>query len=188
MYSEYINIGLIQAFKYLKNLLEWSRLQTKRVRFNPSTVNLNKLVNEIVEMLFTQAQLKDIKINTEVSEDLQIFADEIILKTVLVNIVSNSIKYSFKNGELNIRCIKNGNEEVAIYVKDNGMGMSPEKSRTLFNISETKSLPGTNNETGTGLGLIICNEFVKMHNGHISVESELNKGSTFRVVLPVNQL
>ncbi|WP_319500859.1 GAF domain-containing sensor histidine kinase [uncultured Draconibacterium sp.] len=183
-FSHYINKGLLQSYDYLSNLLEWSRIQSKRIEYRPTEFRLDHLVQEATDMLFIQAQSKDIKLRVSVPPELKIVADLNMIRTVIVNMVSNAIKYSEKGEEVKIisECRP---EHVSIQIVDNGVGISSEMCEKLFSIEGSSSTPGTNNETGTGLGLIICKELIGMHRGAIRVDSEKNKGSVFQILLPV---
>ncbi|WP_163322213.1 GAF domain-containing sensor histidine kinase [Draconibacterium mangrovi] len=183
-FSHYINRGLLQSYDYLTNLLEWSRIQSKRIEYRPTEFRLDHLVQEAADMLFIQAQSKDIKLKVSVQPELKIVADLNMIRTVIVNMVSNAIKYSEKGEEVKIISERRP-EHVSIQIVDNGVGISNEMCEKLFCIEGSSSTPGTNNETGTGLGLIICKELIGMHQGDIRVNSEENKGSVFQILLPV---
>lgn len=185
-YSSIINESLNKTYNYLNNLLEWSRLQTNRIEFAPSSFGLLDLVREVQEILIAQAQNKTIEINIAVQKETRLFADRNMIKIVVINILSNAIKYSNENSIIRISSNRINNQDI-IFIEDNGVGMSKDSCEKLFKVEESFSTPGTNNEKGTGLGLVLCHDFVKKHNGQIEVESEIGKGSVFRIILPQNE-
>ena len=118
------------------------------------------------------------------SEDLTAYADENLLNTVIRNLVSNAIKFTNESGQIRINARKIG-ELIEVEVADNGMGMSNEVRDSLFSDNSSLSLPGTANELGSGLGLILCKQFVEKQGGRLWVESELGKGSSFKFTIPI---
>jgi signal transduction histidine kinase len=167
----------------LDNLLVWAVSQNKEKNFKPVKINLYELLREEIENLRTLAGQKQITINHSVDPEINVTADLQMVKTILRNLISNAIKYSNTNGKITI----NASEEkqyVEVAVKDNGTGISTEIKKKLFKIDSLYSTPGTNNEKGTGLGLSLCKEFVELHGGNITVESEAGKGSMFAFTLP----
>ena len=173
----------ISTLSLLDNLLAWSVSQNTGKSFNPVKINLHDLViNEIESFNATTAQ-KQITITHSIVPNLHITADLQMTKTILRNLVSNAIKFTYTGGNISIGA-KEGKKFVEIEVKDNGTGISEKTMKKLFRIDEFHSLSGTNNEQGTGLGLLFCKEFVGLHGGKIWVESELNKGSKFKFTLP----
>ncbi len=185
-YSAIINESLNKTYNYLNNLLEWSRLQTNRIEFKPSNFYISDLVEEVKGILIAQTQNKEIHIKLSLQNNVELFADRNMIKIVLTNLVSNAIKYSNVGSEITISN-KRTNKEDKIFVEDKGVGISKESCQQLFKVEESFSTPGTNNEKGTGLGLVLCNDFVQKHEGHIDVESEIGKGSVFSVILPINE-
>jgi signal transduction histidine kinase len=184
-YSSIINESLNKTYSYLNNLLEWSRLQTNRIEYKPSMFILSDLVEEVKEILIAQAQNKEINIKLSLQSKVQLFADRNMIKIVLINLVSNAIKYSTVGSEITISS-KRTNKQDKVFVEDNGVGISEEICQQLFKVEKSFSTPGTNNEKGTGLGLVLCNDFLKKHNGQIDVKSEIGKGSVFCISLPIN--
>lgn len=167
----------------LDNLLAWSVLRNTEKSFNPVKINLHQLIIDEFDSFTTIAAQKQITINHSIVPDLYITADLEMTKTILRNLISNAIKYTHNDGNILISATE-GKEFVEIEVKDNGSGMSEKTLKKLFKIDEFHSLPGTNNEQGTGLGLLFCKEFVGLHGGKIWVESKQNKGSKFKFTLP----
>lgn len=172
------------AMNLLTNLIEWSSLQTGRIKFNPKVFDINSIISEVLDLLFASAQQKSIIITSDVPSHLNIFADKFMISTVLRNIISNAIKFSYPGGKILISAIRKGST-VLIKVSDKGVGMSRQVIEKLFNFEENFSTPGTQNEKGTGLGMIICKEFVTKHNGKIWAESEIVKGTSFFFTLPL---
>lgn len=173
------------AYELLENLLEWSRSQTGRIEFAPEVIKLDELITDTISITWSNSQVKNIQVSYEPDETIVIYADRNMINTVLRNLVTNAIKYTHKSGMVKIAATKNG-DNVQISVMDNGVGISPEVIEKLFLVSEKTSTPGTEDEKGTGLGLLLCKEFVEKHGGKIWVESELEKGSEFKFTLPVS--
>ena len=167
-----------KAIELLTNLMEWSRSETGRMEFTPKKLSLRETINKTVEIFTLNAQSKRITINSDIPESLYVFADLAMLSTILRNLISNALKFTFANGKVDISTTENENE-VIVEVADNGKGMSEEILKKLFRIDENISSMGTENEKGTGLGLILCKEFVERHGGRIWVKSEEGKGSSF---------
>jgi PAS domain S-box-containing protein len=171
------------AMNLLTNLIDWSRLQTGTIKFNPEVFDLNTIISEVMGLLQTSAQKKSIVITSDVPSGLNVFADKFMINTVLRNLISNALKFTYPDGKILISAEKN-ETEVLIKVIDNGVGMSQEAIEKLFRFSNY-STPGTQNEKGTGLGMILVEEFVTKHKGKIRVESEIGKGSSFIFTLPL---
>jgi len=185
-YGKIINEAAKNIHQLIENLLEWSRSQSGKIEFNPQLADLSQLVNQIVKIFEIQAEKKKISIVSEVPEGIQVFADMNLLSTILRNLINNSIKYTPKQGKISIAAEQN-QEGVSISISDSGIGMTKEQIDSLFSLAHGPSTPGTEEETGTGLGLILCKEFVDKHQGRIWVESQVNKGSTFSIMLPKQQ-
>ena len=181
--SELLVKATTHSFDLLNNLLEWSRTQTGRKQYNPKSQNLHDIIESIIQLFSVSAKQKNIRIEMECAQKLKIFADSNMLKTVIRNLLSNAIKYSYPDSEIKILAAE-GQNEVKVSVTDRGMGMTSEQQEKLFKIGEDFSTAGTNKEKGTGLGLILCKEFVEMHGGEIGLESEQGIGSSFYFTLP----
>ena len=186
MYNTNLLLTAQNTYSLLQNLLMWTRTQTKLISFNPQPTNLGDLIAENVSSGTTIAKSKQIEIINEASPEILIEADLQMINLILRNLISNSIKFSFNQGVIKIRSDEDENQ-VTISVIDQGTGMETQEISKLFNQYETAQRPGTAGESGTGLGLIICNEFVNYHKGSISVESEPGKGCIFKVTLPKKQ-
>lgn len=167
----------------LENLLEWSKSQTGTHSFQPTSQKLRPIIENVVSTLTPTLTLKNLTLTIIVPDDLEIFADNRMLMTIFHNLISNAIKFSYSEGIIEIIATPT-NDAVEITVSDVGVGMSRELSRTLFKIDEHFSTPGTSNEKGSGLGLILCKDFIEMHNGKIWVDSRPGKGSRFIFTIP----
>ncbi len=174
-----------QLFKLLQNLLEWSRIQRGVMEFNPQLLTLSELVESTIEILKPSANQKNIKIDSEVAKDIFVYADFNMVNTVLRNLVSNAIKFTNKKGKILISACKSDEHYVSIAVDDNGVGMSLDEMAKVFRIDVHHSKTGTDSETGTGLGLVLCKDLVEKNNGTLTLESEENIGSTFTFTLPL---
>jgi two-component system, sensor histidine kinase and response regulator len=183
-YSEIIFMSAKSGYNLLENLLQWSRAQTGNINFEPTKVQLQVVAEETLALLEGAAERKNITINQQIGSGTIAFADESMVMTILRNIISNAIKFCNENGTINISAeLKDGVVEVS--VSDNGVGIPAGTIKKLFRVDSTISTKGTSNEQGTGLGLLLCKEFVEKHNGKIWVVSEQSKGSDFRFTLPV---
>ena len=173
-----------KLYNLILNLLEWSRLQTGRLEVDKSTINLNELCGEIISLYKEMSDSKKIILESKIPDNLIIYADKYMIETVLRNLVSNAIKFTRTNGQVCISA-ETKNEFAIISVKDSGIGISKEDMKKLFRIDVQYKHDGTASEKGTGLGLILCKEFVEKNGGSISVESKLNAGSKFIFTVPL---
>ena len=170
-------------YSLLENLLEWSRIQRGIISHNPEEVMLRYVVETNYDILRNTANQKQIKLSINIPYDFEIIADIPSLNTIFRNLISNAIKFTKIGGEIEVGIIekenKNEVQNTTIYVKDSGIGMTNEMINKLFKLDQDVSRRGTEGEASTGLGLLLCNDFVKKHNGKIWVESEEGKGTTF---------
>ncbi len=173
----------LQLYKLLENLLNWSRTQTKNIKLNPEKISINELLNENIALLKEQASNKKVELLNEIDQDISVFADRNTIDTVFRNLISNAIKFSREEGTVKINSSVE-NDIARIVVMDNGIGITQENLEKLFKIDNMVSTKGTHNETGTGLGLMLCKEFIELNKGRISVESTIDIGSNFIVELP----
>lgn len=173
------------GYAILQNLLDWSRSQTGILKYNPVKINLKDLIDENISNLQLPAVNKEIHLYSETEENIYIIGDKNMINTLLRNLLSNAIKFTHRNGRVVVGAITES-ENVTISVKDTGIGISEEKIEKLFRIDTKHSMPGTENEQGTGLGLKLCREFAEKMGGKIWVESTENKGSDFKFSIPVN--
>lgn len=181
-----INSALKKQYELLNDLLDWSRLQSGNFQLKPEDIELNKAVSETLAPLSLMANQKSINLINEAAEDLIVSADKNMLHLVLRNLVTNSIKFTGKNGfvKISARRIERFAE---IVVTDNGIGISDADREKLFRLDVLHTTKGTSNEMGSGLGLILCKEIIEKHGGTISAESRLNEGSRFIFTMPLNQ-
>ena len=167
----------------LENLLDWSLMQQGRIFFEPKEADLSNIAHEIVEQKLNQAIAKRIEIVNLIPKNLMVTVDENMFKAVFRNLVENTIKFTLPGGKVEINAQNAGNN-ILVSVTDDGVGIKTENIEKLFKIETGFSTPGTRNEKGTGLGLILCREFIEKHNGKIWVESTEGKGSTFYFIIP----
>lgn len=180
-----INNSAKNTSKLLNDILTWSSAQQGSIPFQPKVLNLLSTCNGVLDILDPGAFAKNITISGLKIEHINVYADEDMLKTILLNLVSNAIKFTNSGGKISINAEQNS-ENVTISVSDNGVGISSDNLSKLFDISEVLSTKGTAGESGTGLGLLLCKEFVEKHGGKIWVESEEGKGSVFKFTLRIS--
>ena len=184
--EEYINLVYKSAnntLVLLDNLLQWAITQNIEKTFKPVKINLYDLLLEEIESLRTLALQKQITMVETIEPELNVTADLQMVKTILRNLISNAIKYTNRYGKIEISA--SGNKQfVEVAIHDNGIGISAEDKMKLFKVEELHSTPGTHNEKGTGLGLLLCREFVELHGGNLLLESEAGNGSRFAFTLP----
>ena len=152
--------------------------------FAPEKIDLNTLIKATIDLFTELTEIKQIKILTNVPESIVVFADKNMLMTVFRNLISNALKFSNHGKNIYIFIVKYEKEYI-ITIKDEGIGMKPEDRSKLFQLGTHFTTFGTDNENGTGLGLVLCQEFVEKHGGKIWVESVLGKGSEFKFTLPL---
>jgi PAS domain S-box-containing protein len=178
-----INISSKILFKLLENLLQWSQIQTGRLKAEPGVFDIGELFDETDSLLKRNAEGKRIKMEFTCETYLPVYADKNMIRSVIQNLVSNAIKFSRQEELITVTAQPQGND-ILVSIIDRGVGMSEEKLKSLFQINRHHSTPGTNNELGTGLGLILCKELVEMNKGRIWVESDLKRGTTFYFTVP----
>jgi PAS domain S-box-containing protein len=166
----------------LENLLDWSRTQTGRLEFNPKYLKLSKIHQSIFALFSNSFSDKKIHFLWD-DADLEVYADEILLNTVIRNLVGNALKFTPENGKI-LFVAEKVKEGVNIKISDSGIGMSEDVANKLFRIDMHHSSIGLNEEKGTGLGLLICKEFIEKHGGEITVESKIGTGTTFQFLIP----
>lgn len=162
--------------------MEWSRTQTGRMEFKPEKLEIISLIEREIELLNDSARQKKITIETELPKRSYAMIDPSMFMTIVRNLISNAIKFTGLDGTIRISVIES-EQYAEIAVSDNGIGIKKENIENLFHIEKVQSTPGTQNEKGTGLGLILCKEFVDKHGGKIWVESESGKGSCFHFTI-----
>ncbi|OYU96389.1 MAG: hypothetical protein CFE21_08305 [Bacteroidetes bacterium B1(2017)] len=185
-YIKKVQTSASTTLKLLNNLLDWARLKNGQITFDPQLVLMDPILDELIEQHTFQAQHKNIQINTVSRKHYEVFADKKMLETILRNLLSNAIKFTPEGGKISISVNQDLNE-TSIRIQDNGVGMDSSKINELFNPTSFNSTLGTNKEKGTGLGLLLCKEFVENHNGKLSVESTPGHGSAFIFTLALKK-
>lgn len=175
--------ALKNSYTLLENLLSWSRLETGQMKLNPTSINIFDQTVKVISILSGNAKLKNISLVNATDNNVFISADPNMFHSVLQNLISNAIKFTNKNGLIKISTETVSNDLIQITVSDNGVGMKSEQTKKLFSITAASTY-GTNNEKGTGLGLMICKEMVERQGGTISVKSEVGKGTDIIFTLP----
>ncbi len=171
-------------FEMLENLLEWSRIQRKLTKFEPDQIALGSNVAQFIQVLSESARAKNINVINEVPADLEVFADIRMLESIIRNLVSNAVKFTRLGGHVNISAHSTIDDSVVTSVTDTGIGINQKLLGQLFQLDSNIGRLGTEGEASSGLGLILCKEFVEMHGGKIWVDSEVGKGSTVHFELP----
>jgi PAS domain S-box-containing protein len=182
-YASIIQKSSWQVMELLTNLIEWSRSQTGRMEFKPKDIELVELIDETIELFNDSASQKSITICKGLPVRINVIADRFMMSTIFRNLISNAIKFTNKGGTINISYVQKVSE-LMITISDSGVGIKKEAINKLFRIEESISTTGTEGEEGTGLGLLLCKEFVSKHGGSIWVESEPGKGTKFYFTIP----
>ena len=183
-FAKIINQASKKSLDLLLNLMDWSQIQTGRMKFEPEYFDVHHLVEEAIGLLGCNAEEKFISIRNNLSEKTMVHADKTMISIVLRNLISNALKYTNLKGMIEISS-ELQKDSIVISVKDNGVGIAKEALDKLFQIDGVISTPGTQKEKGTGLGLILCREYLEKNNGKIWVQSELNVGTKFFFSLPI---
>lgn len=183
-FTKIIKTTAENSLSLLDNLLNWSKLQTEQSNLNPQKIIISRVINEIMELYSSAAASKDIELDYHRSDDFEICTDLNMLKTILRNIVSNSIKFTRIGGKISIG-VKKEQRRFEIAIVDNGIGISERNKNKLFRIQTNKWTPGTSDEKGSGLGLPLCKELIEKLGGRISLESKESLGSEFKLILPL---
>ncbi len=182
-YANYVLQASENAMGLLTNLLEWTRNESGHMEFAPENIELLSVVNANLELLKPAAAQKNVDLEVNLPSDVMVFADQSMLNTIFRNLLTNALKFTYKEGKITVS-VKEKASEIVICVADSGKGMSAAVINRLFLFKEKVSSKGTDNEEGTGLGLVLCKEFVEKHSGKIWVNSEVGNGSQFYFSLP----
>lgn len=182
-YTSEIYDLLKNQYELLEDLLEWAKLQSNSISFKTSRLNLFSILNEVLDILSENASKKSIKFCKEIEEDLFVNADRNLLRSIIQNLISNAIKFSYDEGNITIKARRLG-DMVEATIKDEGVGLSEKELSNLFSIHAEHSKRGTHNEKGSGLGLILCKEMIEKHGGQIKADSEKDRGCKFTFTLP----
>lgn len=172
------------SYKLLENLLDWSQVQTGMMEYSPKRISLNTLIQENIELNQNAALNKNIILLFESIDFIEVEADKNMIDTIIRNLLTNAIKFTNKNGEIKVN-LHRGPKNAVVSITDSGIGIPKDIKEKLFRTKGKITQRGTEDELGTGLGLLLCSEFVKKHKGEIWVESEFGKGSTFKFTLPL---
>lgn len=172
------------ANNLLDNLLHWSRTQSKRIVYSPAQLDLRLSVSETLRLLGSSMEKKNVRFENLIPADTNAWADPNMIKTVIRNLLSNAVKITPDGGSIQVSCKKDG-ERWVVSVRDTGIGIHKDRQKSLFDFGDFETTSGTEGEPGTGLGLLICNEFVKKHGGTLDLDSSPGKGSTFSFDIPV---
>ncbi|HOV10486.1 MAG TPA: PAS domain S-box protein, partial [Bacteroidales bacterium] len=175
--------------RLLRNLLEWANSQTGRMIYKPEIIDISAVVQETIDLLVYQAKIKQIRLIPDLCSSSEVFADSNMVRTILRNLVSNAIKYTHRNGfvKINTTTMADKNNKIdylEIAVTDNGVGIKKENLNNLFKLDHKVKTPGTEEEMGSGLGLILCYELVRKNHGYLNITSEENVGTTVTFALP----
>lgn len=178
-----LNTSKDQILNLLDGLINWALKESNVIPYRPENLNIKTCVEKNIDIYLQQAKAKKIKLEPFIDENISVWADKNCVMTILRNLTSNALKFSPENSSILFKA-SNKNNFTEIEITDQGVGMEKEKLKTLFAIDEKKTTVGTKGEKGTGLGLNIVHDFVKLNKGEITVESEINVGTTFKILLP----
>lgn len=184
--ANYLNESSQSTYKLLDNLLEWARLENGSMPYRPKALQLDQLIEDTVYSLQFMAAQKNISLTTRLQSDIWIEADMHMLQSLVHNLVANALKFTPNGGTIQI-FDEVKDDQITISVQDNGTGMNDVQLQKLFNVAYSQSTNGTNGETGTGLGLLLCQQFVQQHKGALNVCSQLGQGSTFSFNFPLDR-
>ncbi|MBU4486528.1 MAG: tetratricopeptide repeat-containing sensor histidine kinase [Candidatus Delongbacteria bacterium] len=184
-YINTINVSAKHLLKLIENLLEWSRTQSGMRQFNPVEFNLTENLENCIDLLRPNADIKNISVNVSAEKDIVLRADKNMIKTVIRNFITNAIKFTKQGGEILVTAEIIDNSKLIFTVIDNGIGIKKKDLSKLFVIDKHFVTNGTANEKGTGIGLLLCKEFIEKHNGKVFVESKYRKGSVFGFEIPI---
>lgn len=182
---EAINYTSSELYKLLDNLLQWSQINSGNIEFNPMRLKLKGFVDEVYILMKKQLEQKKIELNINIPEKKKVFVDNNMAQLIFRNIISNAIKFSNIGGQIDVVATQKSEDFIEIKIIDNGIGIPEEKKKNLFKIDKITSSVGTAGERGSGLGLILCKEFIEKHGCTIWLESEVGHGSTFYFTLPI---
>jgi PAS domain S-box-containing protein len=182
-HATYIDEVANQAYKLLQNLLLWANSSRGKLTYEPRKIGLMEIVDSNFNLLKNLAMKKNIALTNNIAKDYAVLGDKNMINSLLQNLITNAIKYTPNDGHIGLSA-ENENEFIKITIKDNGIGISEDIKDSLFKLDVNPSTRGTAGEHGTGLGLLLCKEFVEKHGGRIWVESGIGNGSEFIFTLP----
>ena len=184
-FSKNMHQSAANLYKLIENLLEWAQMQRGTICFDPNEISVNDMVSQGISTIQQRAEQKGIAISSDLTESFMVYADEKMVNAVFRNLLSNSVKFSSKEGKIIVKAKKLSNQMLEVSISDTGVGMTEKTLNKLFKMNEKVGSKGTDGEPSTGLGLLLCKEFVEKQGGTIWVESEVGKGSTFYFTLPI---
>jgi signal transduction histidine kinase len=173
-----------RTYNLLDNLLKWAGTQTGRIGLHPHCFSLRQIIQEQLELLQNEIKRKELQVSPILSNKVQVYADEPTISTVIRNLLSNAVKFTRVRGEISIFEVEHSDQMVTFCIANTGVGMSPEVLEQVFEMGAYVSTPGTNMETGSGLGLKLCREFILKNQGDIHITSEKNKRTNVYITLP----
>ncbi len=173
-----------RTYNLMENLLEWSRVQSGKMEYQPERINLLQLVNDVSSLYNQNIKNKNISLEINIQDNISVFADRKMSETVLRNLISNAVKFTYASGCISLASEKK-NDFIIVKIRDTGVGISSDELLNLFRLDVSHSTKGTENESGTGLGLILCKELVERQGGKIWIESKISEGSTFYFTIPL---
>ncbi len=182
--SQIIHRTSNKLLNQLNEVIEWAKKQSQKTSFNPERIKLADGIEESLELLRPNAYQKMIRLQNNVPRDIYVMADSLMLRSIVQNLVTNAIKYTPQRGSVLINA-KMDDQMACIFIEDSGVGMTAEMKERLFVNRNHESLSGTNNEQGSGLGLLLVNDFVAQHGGKIDVQSKVGAGTTVSFTIPV---
>lgn len=182
-YARYLNSTTQHLYNLIESMLQWSRIETGKIKFQPVEIELHMEAAYILSLLNGRLIKKNISVVNNIDQSARAYADPDLLNSVLQNLISNAIKFTNPGGKICLSLFESS-PDVGVAVTDNGVGISEEVLQNLFRLDVRESRSGTEEEKGTGLGLIICKEIIEKHGGKIWAESQLGKGATFKFTLP----
>jgi len=185
-YLELLNKSVRSQYNLLEDLLSWSKIQSGKMKCIPKKINLLDGINSAITNLIPNAQNKNLNIEINVNKYLSIYADPDMFNLLARNLLSNAIKFTGNSGKIEI-LTGNLNNDIYVEIKDSGIGIEKEDIGKLFRMDISFSMPGTNSEKGSGLGLLLCKEIIDKHNGKIWVESKFGEGSSFKFIFPKDE-
>ncbi len=185
-YASMINESSHKLLLLIENLLAWARSQTGILKPVSTDLNLKNHTDDVIKIYLSQAEAKGIRLINDIHDNITVYADQKLLATICRNLISNGIKYTHKGGSVTCSALR-GKGIIVMKVCDTGIGMSEKQINKLFRIGETLTTEGTDSESGTGLGLVICKEFAETLGGTITVESSVGNGTSFFITLPASQ-
>lgn len=183
-YTTYAHASVKRLYSLVDGLLEWTRLLLGQVKFNQTRCNLNYIMLNVLNYFKTQYESKEILIKNSIADNLEIMGDDNMINAIFRNLISNSIKYSNRKGTITLSSVLN-NGYATVLIADQGTGICEEIKKDLFKPSGHTTTKGTEDEEGSGFGLLLCKEMMEWHNGSITFESETGKGTTFKLNFPL---